>query len=136
MDVKTVFLNGSLKEEIYMDQPIRFASKGQEDNVCRLKRSIYGLKQSSRSWYLRLHEAITLFGLSEFSKEHYAYVKKSTEGIMFFTQYVDNILLVGNNLEIIEATMKCLSSVFEIMDMGEVRYVLHVEIIRNLPKKL
>jgi len=55
---------------------------------------------------------------------------------MFFTQYVDNILLVGNNLEIIEATMKCLSSVFEIMDMGEVRYVLHVEIIRNLPKKL
>jgi len=50
MDAKTAFLNGNLKEEIYMDQPIGFVSKGQEDKVCRLKRSIYGLKQSSRSW--------------------------------------------------------------------------------------
>ena len=49
MDVKTALLNGNLKEEIYMDQPIGFVSMGQEDKVCRLKRSIYGLKQSSRS---------------------------------------------------------------------------------------
>ena len=49
MDVKTAFLNGSLEEEIYMDQPLSFVSKGQEDKVCRLKRSIYGLKQSSRA---------------------------------------------------------------------------------------
>ena len=48
MDVKTAFLNENLKEEIYIDQPIGFISKGQEDNVCRLKISIYGLKQSSR----------------------------------------------------------------------------------------
>ena len=49
MDVKTAFLNGNLEEEIYMDQTIGFVSKGQEDKVCCLKRSIYGLKQSSRS---------------------------------------------------------------------------------------
>jgi len=49
MDIKTIFLNGSLEEEIYMDQSIGFVSKGQEDKVCHLKRSIYGLKQSSRS---------------------------------------------------------------------------------------
>jgi len=49
MDVKTAFLNGNLEEEIYMDQHIDFVSKGQEDKVCRLKRSIYGLKQSSRA---------------------------------------------------------------------------------------
>jgi len=48
IDIKTVFLNGNLEKEIYMDQPIGFVSKGQEDKVCRLKRSIYGLKQSSR----------------------------------------------------------------------------------------
>jgi len=49
MDVKTAFLNGNLEEEIYLDQPIGFVLKGQEDKVCRLKRSIYGLKQSYRS---------------------------------------------------------------------------------------
>ena len=48
MDVKTVFLNGELDEEIYMDQPIGFVTKGQEHKMCKLKQSIYGLKQSSR----------------------------------------------------------------------------------------
>ena len=55
---------------------------------------------------------------------------------MFLALYVDDILLVGNNLEMIEATKKWLSSVFEMNDMGEARYVLGVEIIRNRPKKL
>ena len=55
---------------------------------------------------------------------------------MFLTLYVDDILLVGNNLEMIEATKKWLSSVFEMKDMGETRYILGVEIIRNHPKKL
>ena len=49
IDVNTAFLNDNLEEEIYMDQPIGFVPKGQEDKVCRLKRSIYGLKQSSKS---------------------------------------------------------------------------------------
>ena len=48
MDVKTAFLNGELDEEIYMDQPIGFVTKGQKHKVCKLKRSIYGLMQSSR----------------------------------------------------------------------------------------
>ena len=48
MDVKTAFLNGELDEEIYIDQPIGFVTKGQEHKVCKLKQSIYGLKQLSR----------------------------------------------------------------------------------------
>uniref|UniRef100_A0A2N9IG39 Integrase catalytic domain-containing protein n=1 Tax=Fagus sylvatica TaxID=28930 RepID=A0A2N9IG39_FAGSY len=61
MDVKTAFLNGELDEEIYMAQPAGFEAKGHERKVCRLKRSIYGLKQSSRQWYLRFHDSITSF---------------------------------------------------------------------------
>ena len=64
MDVKITFLNENLEEEIYMDQPIGFVSKGQEEKVCHLKRSIYGLKQSSRAWYFRFHEVIISFGLN------------------------------------------------------------------------
>ena len=84
-----------------MDQPIGFVSKGQEDKVCCLKRSIYGLKQSSRVWYFRFHEAIISFGLNMVSEDHYVYVKKTTKGIMFLTLYVDDILLAGNNMEMI-----------------------------------
>ena len=58
MDIKTAFLNGELNEEIYMDQPVGFVAKGQERKVYKLKRSIFGLKQSSRQWYLRFHRTI------------------------------------------------------------------------------
>ena len=58
MDVKTVFLNGNLEEEIYMLQPESFIAKNQEHMVCKLKRSIYGLKQASRSWNIRFDQAI------------------------------------------------------------------------------
>lgn len=136
MDVKTAFLNGTLEEEIYMDQPIGFVSKGGEKKVCRLKRSIYGLKQSSRRWYFRFHEAITAFGFYMADEDHCVYVMKSKEGIMFLSLYVDDILLASNNMEMINAAKGWLSSVFKMKDMGEARFVLGVEIMRNRPKKL
>ena len=64
------------------------------------------------------------------------YVKKTTKGVMFLTLYVDDMLLAGNNMEIIQTTKQWLSSVFEMKDMGEDRYDLGVEITRNRSKKL
>src|SRR6267154_5573930 len=55
MDVKSVFLNGVLDEEIYMEQPQGFITPGTETKVCRLKKAIYGLKQASRAWNLQFH---------------------------------------------------------------------------------
>jgi len=95
MNVKTTFLNGNLEEEIYIDQPIGLVSKGQEDKVCHLKKSIYGLKQSSRTWYFRFHEAIIAFGLTMVSEEHCVYVKKTNVGIISLTLYVKDILLAS-----------------------------------------
>ena len=65
MDVKTVFLNGNLVEEIYMMQPEGFIAKNQEHIVCKLKRSIYGLKQASRSWNIRFDQANKSFGFEK-----------------------------------------------------------------------
>ena len=65
MDVKTAFLNGNLDEEIYMEQPKGFAKKDKEHLGCKLKKSIYGLKQTSRQWYLKFNDTITSFGFKE-----------------------------------------------------------------------
>ena len=65
MDVKTAFLNGNLEEEIYMLQSEGFIAKNQEHMVCKLKRSIYGLKQASRSWNIRFNQVIKSFGFEQ-----------------------------------------------------------------------
>ena len=65
MDVKTAFLNGELEEEVYMKQPERFPSSDGEQLVCKLKKSIYSLKQASRQWYLKFHNVISSFGFIE-----------------------------------------------------------------------
>ena len=65
MDVKTAFLNGDLDEDIYMEQPEGFAIKEQEHLACKLKKSIYGLKQASRQWYIKFNNTITSFGFTE-----------------------------------------------------------------------
>ena len=65
MDVKTTFLNGHLHEEVYMQQPEGFKENGKEHLVCRLKKSIYGLKQASQQWYLKFDEVITSFGFTK-----------------------------------------------------------------------
>jgi len=70
------------------------------------------------------------------SEDHRVYVKRSIGGNMFLTLYIDDILLVGSNLKMIEATKNWLSSTFEMKDMGEVRYLLGMKIIRNRYKKL
>ena len=65
MDLKMTFLNGSLEDEVCMAQPKGFIKEGKEDMVYLLKKSIYGLKQASRQWYLKFHDTITSFGFKE-----------------------------------------------------------------------
>ena len=131
MDVKTAFLNGELDEEIYMDQPIGFVTKGQEHKVCKLKRSIYDLKQSSRQWYLRFHLAVLLNGFTMIEEDHCVYIKRSKGSFIILSLYVDDILLAGNDMEMIIATKGWLSSNFEMKDMGEADYILGVKILRD-----
>jgi hypothetical protein len=75
MDVKTAFLNGHLEEEIYMLQPEGFGEKGNENLVCKLNRSIYGLKQASRQSYILFDNAITSYGFSMTEGDHCIYTK-------------------------------------------------------------
>ena len=83
MDVKTVFLNGDLEENVYMDQPMGFSIEGKEHMMCKLKKSIYGLKQGSRQWYLEFNDTIISFRCKENIVYRCMYLKVSGSKVIF-----------------------------------------------------
>lgn len=89
IDVKTDFLNGNLEDEVYMDQLEGFSLKKKEHVVCKLNKSIYGLKQASRKWYLNFNNTITSFGFKENTIDRCIYLKVSGSKFMFMILYVD-----------------------------------------------
>ena len=136
MDVNTAFLNGELDEEIYMNQPLGFELKGQERKVCKLKRSIYGLKQASRQWNLKFHQTMLKYGFTMMEEDHCVYIKHSKIGFIILSLYVDDILIVVNDKKLIDVTKKRLSLKFEMKDMDEASYVLSVRIFKDRLKQL
>ena len=102
MDVKTAFLNGNLEEEIYMIQPEGFIAKHQKHMVCKLKRSIYGPKQTSR-WNIRFDQAIKSFGFEQNHNEPCVYKRHQDKVAMFLVLYVDDILLIGNDVGVMSS---------------------------------
>ena len=131
MDVKTAFLNGNLDEDIYMEQPEGFTKKGNEHLVCKLKKSIYGLKQASRQWYIKFNNTITSFGFKENIVDQCIYLKVSGGKFIFLILYVDDILLASSDLGLLGETKEYLSKNFHMVDMGEANYVIGIEIFRD-----
>ncbi|KAL0539955.1 hypothetical protein IC582_024177 [Cucumis melo] len=131
MDVKTAFLNENLDEEVFMNQPEGFMVEGKEHMVCKLKRSIYGLKQASRQWYLKFNDTITSFGFKENIIDRCIYLKISGSKFIILVLYVDDILLATNDFGLLCQTKEFLSKNFEMKDMGEASYVIGIEIFRD-----
>ncbi|KAI5354743.1 hypothetical protein L3X38_007638 [Prunus dulcis] len=136
MDVKTAFLNGELIEEIYMKQPDGFASKGEENLVCKLQKSIYGLKQASRQWYLKFDEVVKSQGFIDNPLDECIYMKFNGRNFIFMLLYVDDILLASSNLSMLQDTKRMLSDHFDMSDLGEANYVLGIEISRDRERKM
>jgi len=128
MDVKVAFLNGDLEEEIYMDQPEGFVSTGKENMVCKLKKSIYGLKQASRQWYLKFNDTITSYDFVENTVDQCIYMKVSGNMFVIFVLYVDDILFATNNVVMLHDVNKFLFNNCEMKDMDEASYVIRLEI--------
>jgi hypothetical protein len=134
MDVKTAFLNGDLDEDVYMTQPEGFVVEGKEHLACRLKKSIYGLKQASRQWYLKFDKIIRTFGFTENVKDNCIYVKFKGSRFTILVLYVDDILLACSDKDMLHETKNFLSSNFDMKDLGEASYVLGIEIHRDRSK--
>ena len=103
MDVKTAILNGFLKEELYMMQLDSFVDPKGAKKVCKLQWSIYGLVQASRSWNIRFDEVIKAYGFIQTIGEACIYKKVSGSYVAFQILYVDDILLIGNNTELLDS---------------------------------
>lgn len=131
MDVKTAFLNGNIDETIYMRQPENFVVGDPKKTVCKLKKSIYGLKQASRQWYLKFHQVILSFGFEMNLLDECIYHKFSGSKYIFLVLYVDDILLASNDISLLHETKRFLSKNFEMKDLGNTSFVLGIKIHRD-----
>ena len=105
-----------------------FIVKNQEHIVCKLKRSIYGLKQASRSWNIKFEQAIKLFGFEQNLDESCVYKRYRDKVVMFLVLYVDDILLIGNDVEVMSSVKVWLSSQFDMKDLGEANFILGIKL--------
>ena len=96
MDVHTAFLNGILQEEVYMKQPIGYEKEGEEHLVCRLKKHIYGLKQSSRCWKAALDSHLQKMGFSQSNSDPCIYISGGDDPF-YVGVYVDDLILAGKD---------------------------------------
>ena len=126
MDVRTTFLNRDLVEDVYMSQPIGFEEVGKDHMVCKLQKSIYGLKQASRQWYIKFDEVVTPNGFKENIIYQCIYMKVSGSKFILLVLYVDDILLVSNNTDMFIETNQLLLSHFDMKDIREASYVLSI----------
>ena len=131
MDVKTAFLNGDIDETIYMVQPENFVSGDAKQMVCKLKKSIYGLKQASRQWYYKFHQVVISFGFEMNLADDCIYHKFSGSKFIFLVLYVDDILLATNDIGLLHETKRFLSKKFEMKDLGVASFVLGIQIHRD-----
>ena len=136
LNVKTAFLNESVEHDIYMSQPEGFNDPNRPNYVCKLNKSIYGLKQSARCWNSTLDEFLTSSGYRRSAADECIYIKqiKNSNGKISFVilaVYVDDMLPVSNDIDFLNAEKKSLCDRFEMTDQGEVHYILGMSIKRD-----
>jgi hypothetical protein len=128
-DVKNTFLYGELSEEVYINFllgcmiPTKLSQK-----VCRLKKSLYGLKQSSRAWFERFTKSMIAFSYHQSNSNHTLFLKKQQGKITALIIYVDDMVVTGNDPEERKALQNYLSKEFEMKDLGDLKYFLGIKV--------
>nr|GEV30539.1 hypothetical protein [Tanacetum cinerariifolium] len=128
MDVKTTFLYGPLKEEVYMNQPDGFVDPYHPDKVYHLKKALYGLKQAPRAWYDELSTFLVSKGFSKRPIDPTLFITKHRGDILLVQIYVDDIIFGSTNLKLSKLFEKLMQNKFEMSMMGELKFFLGIQI--------
>lgn len=131
MDAVTAFLQGDLKDEIYMIQPEGFA-KG--NKVCKLKKSLYGLKQASRIWNQKLDKGLKEIGLKRSEVDQCVYYKIDESRRIYVAIYVDDLIIFSNDKKLETALRTALLEKFHMKDIGKAKFVLGMRISQEKGK--
>ena len=134
MDVVTAFLNGRLDEEIYMAQPDGYVEAGKEHLVCKLGKSIYGLKQSPRCWNRAFSEYLESIGFEQSAADPCVYIRIS-EPMAIIAVYVDDLILITKPEDVMQKLKKDLATSFKMKDLGKLHYCLGVCIEQDEDQK-
>ena len=127
LDVKTTFLHGDLEEDLYMIPPKGFIVQGQDNLVCKLRKSLYGLKQAPRQWYKKFDNFMLRIGFKRCEADHYCYVKSFDNSYIILLLYVDDMFIAGSDIEKINNLKKQLSKQFAMKDLGAAKQILGIE---------
>ncbi|CAL8119105.1 unnamed protein product [Prunus armeniaca] len=128
MDLKNAFLHGDLKEEVYMKLPPGHPQSNELDLVCKLHKSIYGLKQSPRAWYAKLSSVLTSVGFKSSNADSSQFVRTGAMGKLVVLIYVDDLIITGDNADEIFNLKQSLRQRFAIKDLGILKYFLGIEV--------
>ena len=132
LDTKNAFLHGDLKEKVYMEQPPGFVAQGESGLVCKLRRSLYGLKQSPRAWFGKFSHIVQNFGLKRSEADHSVfYCLTSPEKCVYLIVYVDDIVITGNDVGKISQLKEHLCHHFQTKDLGTLKYFLGIEVAQS-----
>jgi hypothetical protein len=130
LDVHNDFLHGDLHEEIYMCPPPSLQRQG-ESLVCRLNKSLYGLKQASRQWFAKFSATIQAAGYVQSKTNYSLFTCCNGKSFTALLIYVDNILITGNDLKAIYTLKRFLHSCFRIKNLGNLKYFMGIEVSRS-----
>ncbi|CAM8925259.1 unnamed protein product [Rhodiola kirilowii] len=132
LDVDNAFLHGSLDEEVYMKLPVGFYKKEKAaGKVCKLVKSLYGLKQASRQWFAKFSEAITDFGFQRSLNDYSLFTLKKGTDFLILLVYVDDVVITGTSSSLISDVKKYIHDLFRIKDLGLLKYFLGLEVARS-----
>jgi Reverse transcriptase (RNA-dependent DNA polymerase) len=131
LDVNNAFLHGDLQEAIYMAQLLGFVDPHLPHNVCKLHKALYGLRQSPRAWYHKLKDTLLTLGFVPSASDPSLFLFRKGDDIVFLLVYVDDIILTGNNVILIQNIIRLLDQSFTIKDLGELHFFLGIEVHRQ-----
>lgn len=131
-DVKSAFLHGELQEDVYVEQPLGYVKKGNEEKVYKLKKTLYGLKQAPRAWYSRIESYFVRAGFHKCPYEHTIFIKLGDGGkMLIICLYVDDLIFTGNDKVMIDAFKASMMTEFEMTDLGLMCYFLGIEVVQS-----